>query len=141
MIDASGNIVTSTEQTGRCLNEYWQKVFEKRTAAESFRSEWLKNVRRTMVASREGLRPSLEDVKEALKDAPESSCGPDGIPFRVYKIHSELAAELLHNFTNAMLDDTCMPDDNFNLAFMICFPKEADGAMSDGAEYYKASGT
>jgi hypothetical protein len=141
MIDGDGQIVTSVEGIGRCLNEHWQNVFSKRTTDEALRKDWLQNVKDTLKVAREKLRPSRNDVEKAIREATDSACGPDGIPFCVFKRNESLAAELLHEVADAMLDGTSHPDDDFNLAYMICFPKEAEGAMNDGTPFFNPGGT
>ena len=68
---------------------------------------------------------------------PSSAAGPDSISIDIYKSLDTLAVDLIHEIANAMLDGTDIPDDEVNLAFMVCIPKEPDQQLNDGTSVYK----
>ena len=49
--------------------------------------------------------------------------------------------ELFWEVANAMVDGTAKPDDDFNMAMLVCIPKAADGLLKDSTPYYPPAGT
>ena len=139
--DATGRIVTSSRDIANVLNEHWQHVFARKDTDEKLRRNWLEGIRDKFKASKEKLRPTRKLVEEAIKNAALSSPGPDGIPFEVYKLMGPIAVELFLEIANSMLDQSDVPREDFNLAYMVCISKGDDGMTEDAVPYCSASGT
>ena len=80
-------------------------------------------------------------MEQAIREAVPSASGPDGIPFDVYKEMGPTATDLFLEVANSMLDQTDEPDDDFNLAYMVCISKGAEGFTGERAAYCSPGGT
>ena len=119
MSDDIGEIVTAPEDIAGCLNNHWQRILDKRHTDPIKRMEWLEEVRNKLRVSKEQLRPTRKLVRQVIKEAPASACGPDAVPFEAYKAAGEVAVTLFMDVACAMLDGQTPCDESFNLAFMV----------------------
>jgi hypothetical protein len=140
MVDSSGSVVTDDLGIADILNSHWQKVFARRPTNQTMRAQWLQEMRGKFKVGVDQLRPSRELIRKVIQNAHPSACGPDAIPFEVFKRSLSISVELFYDVANAMLDGD-KPGDDFNLAYMICIPKAPDGKLEDGTSCYAAAGT
>ncbi len=70
------------------------------------RVSWLGNVRNRFAVSIDQLRTTREDVLCVFADLPESSTGPDGIPFQAFGAIGAIAEDLIFEISHAMIDGT-----------------------------------
>jgi hypothetical protein len=134
-------IATEAKDIASLLNMHWQQVFNHKPTNAKLRSSWLQNVRGKFRVSKEKLRPSRRIVRDVIANCGSSAPGPDAVPFEIYRAMGEDAVELFCEMANAMLDGTAEPDDDFNVALMVCIPKAADGFLDDSTPYFKPGGT
>jgi hypothetical protein len=73
---------------------------------------------------------SLELIARAVVNAPDSSCGPDGIPFSAYKALSDIANPLLLDCALALQENN-LPLSNFNRARLTLLPKKSTLLVDD----------
>ena len=141
MSDDNGQIFTEPADLARLINEHWQRTFNKKETDSQLRREWLKSVAGMFDLSKEDLRPTRKDVEHAIKEAGTSAPGPDTIPFQVYRQMGVIAVDMFLDAANALLDGQDSPSADFNVAFMVCFPKAAEGKTEDGTQFYTPAGT
>ena len=126
--DQHGNIVQDVQQMADIINAHWQQTFTEKATNADLRKVLLKRVRDRFKCKKKELRPTREDVKAAINESVASAAGPDCITFDVYKKAGSMAVSLFFEVANAMIDGSDSPDDSFNVAFMVCLPKEPDSA-------------
>ena len=80
-------------------------------------------------------------MEQAIHDAVPSASGPDGIPFDVYKMMGQTAVDLFLEVADAMMNQTDCPDDDFNLAYMVCISKGAEGLSEERVPFCSPGGT
>lgn len=141
MVRQDGKIVTEASDIADVLNTYWQKVFSYKETDKELKSKWLESVMGKFRVTKTKLRPSRDVVRKVIQTSRSSAPGPDAIPFEVYRAVGEDAVELFWDIANRMLDGTATPDDDFNLALMVCLPKAVDGTLDDNSPYFSAGGT
>ena len=93
----------------------------------------------------------LEHVQHAIKVAPGTAPGPDGIPYMAWKRLGPLAATILHKAIQRLGEDNshsalCSMNGNddlqehlFNLGYMVFLPKKPAGSDPIHGDYYTAS--
>ena len=141
VMDERANIATGAEEIATALNKHWGQVFAQQESDNILRQRWLEKIRNRFKATKEQLRPTMEDAQSVIDQMTPSSCGPDDIPFEFFKEMKEMAAQLLLAAANALLDGAELPDDDFNFAFMIYIPKAQDGELEDGTKVYTPGST
>ena len=141
MINGEGKVITEAGDIAACLKDYWQDVFAHKDTDCTLRRSWLEGVEDAHKVSKERLRPTKSIVRQVIKDAATSAAGPDRVPFEVYKKAGECAVELFCDLATAMLDGVDFPGECFNLAYMVCIPKTADGHLEDATPFYSAAST
>ncbi|CAE8704051.1 unnamed protein product, partial [Polarella glacialis] len=137
----SGSVRSAPAEINRILTEYWQRVFDGKTTDRVLRASWLRRITAQLHLSLKDLTPAADDVQAVLDQLPSSAAGPDGVPFGVLCL---LKDELLHvfcNIINSMVAGTAVPPDDFNLAFLICLPKEGPTEQAEGIPAHDASAT
>ena len=105
------------------------------------RLTWLEQIRGKFASSKEVLMPTKEDASAAIDQMSPSSCGPDGIPFEVYKCTKDISATIFADIACDMIRGRTIHYDEFNTAFMVCIPKEAEGELENGTPYFLPGNT
>lgn len=109
---------------GAIISDYWQKVWSQREDApsrEEIRS-WLnfydKRIPHHLLPS----PPSTEEVTKAILGSGDSSPGPDGIPFAIYRLFQPEAAPILSAVATSLATGTSPPPE-FNQGRLFIIPK------------------
>jgi ribonuclease HI len=76
-------------------------------------------------------KPTIELVREAILESGNSSAGPDGIPFVVYRKMINIAAPILHGILLQLMDEFSGSLADFNLARLVLIAKKDTGLVSD----------
>ena len=84
-------------------------------------------------------------VRHALANTNDSSPGPDGIPFLVWRRLRELGVTYLYEAIKEMVSEGGVENmrrdyPDFNASLLIFLPKKASGTPGDGTAYYNANG-
>ena len=77
------------------------------------------------------LSPSLELVEQVILDMADSSPGPDGIPFSVYKKTVMTSAPVFLDVVQEMINGTAFLTDDFNGGLLYLIPKKGLGTIED----------
>ena len=104
-----GEIVSDPQGIARVLTEHWQKVFNAKSTDVGLRQSWIHRLRNKMDVSLDELRPTMEDVEDVLKNLPTSAPGPDGIPFKVFRLMFDITREMFYKLAQAMIDGEAFP--------------------------------
>ena len=94
------------------------------------------------------------DIRKAVAQSNNSSPGPDGIPFGVWRALGHLGTEILLDvaefmekgeaevtFIEAYQDECQEGEHNYNTSTLVCLPKEATGEDPELGAYYAPSAT
>jgi hypothetical protein len=132
------------------LHEHWSRIFGGDTHADpAATSRWIRRI-----AERTRLRPAeprskwiVQDshLRTALKESNNSAPGPDGVPYRAWRILDEVAVIALREVvTSIVYDGRALQERDgswFNESLLCCLPKSTSGTMEDGTDFYDASNT
>ena len=125
----SGRVQTEPGQMAHLLSSHWGKVFSPKRVNHTLLSQWLQEV--------QPLPPEHDNdgsfllrahhVKTALSQAKESAPGPDGIPYKAYKLLGSYAASYLLDASEDLMESGPIgePAPDFNHAYLSCLPKKA----------------
>ena len=120
---------SASEKSKLCAT-FWGRVWEKRPTLDPkissrFLQQYHKQIDPTLLQ-----QLTLEDILYAIKNANDSTPGPDGIPFSAWKAAPDLAAPILLNAFNAMSKRHKAPDE-FNHGLLFLLPKKLSGLIED----------
>jgi len=73
----------------------------------------------------------LELVEGVILKSNNSSPGPDGIPFSIYRELVDITAPIILNCTKSMCKGTVTPPDDFNGGLLYLIPKKGLGVVED----------
>jgi len=144
--ESSKQVLTEASDIANILNEYWQKVFNAKPVDKDLLETWLSRVDSPLPFS--GLPaeyvPSLDDVYETMKTSHDSSPGPDGIPFKAWKVLRNMCAPIFHRVLCKLFSTS--PEElrskapHFNEAFLCCLGKRPM-ANAIGGQVFTPSST
>ena len=134
-----GKILTDDEDIANVMAKHWEGVLTSSPIDHDLLQVWLEDLER--LPEDVCWEPEEESMKVAVGCATESSPGPDGIPYRAYKIFPG-AAHILFKVAILMLSvgDVCLPD-GFNSAFLCCLPKKPSFTDPRLGPVFTAEGT
>ena len=81
----TGAVSTDPPEIGLILTDHWQHVFNFTPTDGELRQKWLERLSPRLDISLSELLPTAADVDLVLNSLPTSACGPDGIPFAVFR--------------------------------------------------------
>ena len=94
------------------------------------------------------------DVWHAIKVSGNTMLGPDGIPYKAWKILGQLAVDTLFDVAQtlsvgeeaALLREAYMHEElseghEFNASILCCLPKKRTGVDAEHGDYYEAAAT
>ena len=159
------------------LCRHWEKVFEKKTIDRHMLQRWVETLRpsseretslpssheiaetgnpfgtkrrprRSLSKDLADWTPRRQDTIKAIRSAGNSSPGPDGITFAVWRKLGELGIKTLHdmavslrdpnvkdNMQKAYEDEGEGEEHDYNLSTLVCLPKAAAGEDPDFGAY------
>ena len=91
-------------------------------------------------------RPTVKDFERAISISSNSSPGPDGIPYGVWKILKKHAAHLLHGAFLEIInsnDPAAIAEryPEFNESILVFLPKTASQKSDEGYDVHEADAT
>ena len=125
------------------LNAHWGAVFSRKDIAAHRIASWLVDVPKLPQAA--DVRWSLrrEHIAKAIEVARESSPGPDGVPYKAWKVLGDLGVDVLFAAATRMqrADSLQHLPQDFNLAFLCCLPKKPSGSDAAWGDFFDAKNT
>ena len=96
-----GSVTTDPALMANALRKHWSKVFCARRLHESLLSTWMNE---DLIDTQNPLPPTdhpcwevtQEDILKSITRSPNTSPGPDGIPFIAWRQLGEMASPILH---------------------------------------------
>ncbi|MDA8582658.1 reverse transcriptase domain-containing protein, partial [bacterium] len=144
VVDQYGRVVSESHGMADILRRHWTAVFAAAGIDEARLGEWLAEDRADRQAHGPattdwtGFRIRRRDVVLALRQAKNSSPGPDGIPYGAWRALGSLAVDTLRDALRglaseegARLLEQDYPDFNQSLVFFL--PKTSSTTAPDGA--------
>lgn len=118
------------DQLGDIIHAHYGALWEKEEKNnDAFTADYLSDYDKIIDASLIN-KPSLELIARAVVNAPNSSRGPDGIPFSAYKALSDVANPLLLECA-LTLQDSELPLKDFNRSRLTLLPKKSTLLVND----------
>ena len=140
------------------LKEHWSKVFAAKSFDEQAADTWFRQaypdgrgLEGLAAIPPEQWRVCKSDVKRAIAQANRSAPGPDGIPYRVWQMLGDTAADLLWKCAGELQTteaqrhlEQAYHDDarcEFNSGLLVFLPKKPSGQDELGQPIYLACDT
>ena len=126
-----GQVFTEPEDIARRLTGHWQKVFSEKPVDRQRMTEWLSMCNDPIPFTGDPTEfvPTEQDIGKAIDEAHESAPGPDGLPFKAWKIVRKIALPILgkaaEQLTRLNQDQMEAMNPFFNEAFLTCLGKKA----------------
>ena len=122
-----GSCVRDAKGMAIALKEFWEPVWNTPNPDKDLINDYLANYEKK-VDHDEILPMTLELVLETITKSRDSSTGPDGIPFAIYRLLSDTVAPLLHLLI-LHLSSTKKANRSFNYANLFFFPKDSSNTL------------
>ena len=150
---ADGSMATTPDAIAHELRKHWGQVFSHRAHDDPTLHTWLRQELGSSGSFGNDVdwEVSIENVLHAIKVAPSTAPGPDGIPYRAWKKLGPLGASVLHGAIRRLGEDSahtalCTISGNadhqghlFNLGNMVFLPKKLAGTDPILGEFYIAN--
>ena len=117
--------------------------FSRKDIAKDKIASWLLEVPSFPPSSDSRWEISRQHVAKAVTAARESSPGPDGIPYKAWKVLGHLSIDVLFDAAKFLQrqDSLQYLPDNLNQAFLVCLPKKPSGTDVVHGDFYDAKNT
>ena len=120
-LSLDNSVTTDSIQMAKALGDHWSPVFNKVSPPRAVISSYLRGYKKKLDLSL--ISPLTEEVmKEIVTKTRNSATGPDGIPFQVYNLLSEIASPLLWALTSHLMSGH-RANKTFNHANLFFLPK------------------
>jgi ribonuclease HI len=124
-----GALTSDPAEMGALIDKAWGEVWSAQPRDDFPLEEEMEEYHATIDASL--IRdPTLEGVTRAILESGDSSVGPDGIPFCLYRLLLEITSPLLFDVLMSLAKGY-RPPDYFNLGFLHLLPKKETGLPLD----------
>ena len=123
---------TVPEDMGRIIKKFWGGLWEKDDTEQTC-PKMERYLRRTYPKRLDNellIKPSIELITNTILDSNNSSSGPDGIPFSVYRELVDIVSPCLLELTEHILNGGELPPD-FNLGLLHLIPKTDTMLVAD----------
>ena len=112
------------------IHDFWgQSIWASKEHDTGFSKKFLRDYRKEIDLSLIH-RPTLGRITHAILESKDSSAGPDGIPFIVYRNLIDIAAPVLLEVALHIADGNAPPK-GFNLGLLHLLPKKHTGLVQD----------
>ena len=150
---ADGSMAISPDAIAHELRRHWAEVFSYKAHDEPTLHAWLHEELGSDCPFGEDVNweVSIEHVLHAIKVAPGTAAGPDGIPYKAWKKLGPLGAHTLHKAIGKLGEDNAHsalcnmsgnkdhPGHLFNLGNMVFLPKKPAGTDAILGDFYTAN--
>ena len=173
-----GEVTGEAGPMAKAIIQHWAKVFSSKAIDEDLLKKWLEEVRpqrsrecnlndadkvtekgdpharthpprRAIPQERTRWKPKRRNIIKALRQAGNSSPGPDGVPFAAWRALGSAGVDLLQEIAGAVRsqyshdalveayhDECTSGQHNFNLSALVCLPKTPEGEDPNLGAYY-----
>ena len=122
--------VSDPKDMGELIHDFWgQSIWASKEHDTGFSKKFLRDYRKEIDLSLIH-RPTLGRITHAILESKDSSAGPDGIPFIVYRNLIDIAAPVLLEVALHIADGNAPPK-GFNLGLLHLLPKKHTGLVQD----------
>ena len=156
MLCADGNLVTDAKEIALELHRHWHQIFQAKPMDEELLQNWFQEELQrgcAFDASDDDFKINLQDLQKAIKNAPATMPGPDGIPYLAWKRLGVLGADCLFHAATALNRDGAGErltkadrssgegKHDFNIGNMVFLPKKTAGCDPNLGDFDTASDT
>ena len=145
-------VQTNREEMVATLRAHWKSVFSARGHDSGALRAWVDQEKASRDAARpllglpSGLKLRRRHIKRAVKLTGNTAPGPDGIPFKVWRLFGDLAVDLLFDAFKGLIAEDALQEletlgFEFNESLLHLLPKKAVGTTVDGIAVYSAGAT
>ncbi len=156
-----GSISDKVEDMADALLSHWRRTFSTPCCDGDLLRDWLRSLPDEVINKKDCLpsgvtawRVRRKDVSRALRLSGNSSPGPDGIPFEVWRQLGDLSVDIFWEITRQMeaedfeedlreayKDEDDLGIHSFNLNLLVCPPKAPTGEDATMGTYYHPRNT
>ena len=122
IISTSGARIEDANGMAEKLKQQWEPIWNKPNPPTSNILSYLSSYTKSLPHPLPKL--SLAHLEEVMRRPRDSSTGPDGIPFSLYRHLSDIAAPILFHYT-LHLSTNNKPNRSFNFTNLFFFPKDS----------------
>jgi hypothetical protein len=146
VVDAQGDVHTTTHAMSEVLNTYWAKIFTQQDRNLPAINRWCDKIRRrgTHTWTDRQWEVSESHVRRAIVNSNNSCPGPDGIPYCAFRATCAISAPCLLNVVIALSNGTQhsrhKAGSGFNESTICYLPKKPVG-QTNGEDVYDPAGT
>ena len=121
-----GTPTSDPKEMGRIIKAEWGPTWCKRLnqPSDPFAHPLIRDYHKEVPLEFQPAVPDVEDMLAVIEDSNNSSPGPDGVPFAIYRNVAVLAAPILQAVAEALADGHAPPK-NYNLGKLFLIPKTA----------------
>lgn len=105
----------------RLASKYWKTIWKRQDPNPDTIQDYLESHSNRVQG--DFSPPSRDNIQEEITKPRNSSPGPDGIPFAVYRVLPELASPILHAVATQLQTKDAEPPPGFNAALLFLLPK------------------
>ena len=122
---AKDDHTTNPKEQAQILKKFWGKIWAKRPDAPAKQEidEYLKTYDKYIDEEHAPELPSREDIANQIKKAKNTACGPDGMPFALYRNLLPISTTIIYDIISSMAKGTPPPRE-FNMGETCFFPKD-----------------
>ena len=116
---------TNPKEQAQILKGFWGKIWAKRPDAPTKDeiNEYLKSYDKFIKDEHTPDIPTHEDIAKQIKKSKNTACGPDGMPFALYRNLLPISTNIIHGIISSMATGT-LPPREFNMGETCFFPKD-----------------
>jgi len=116
---------TNPKEQAIILKNFWGKICSQRKDAppQSKIDEYLDSYTKTLDDKNTPRAPTIENTTKHINIPKNTACGPDGMPFALYRGLIHISAPIIHNIIKALSDGDDPPRE-FNMGEVCFFPKD-----------------
>ena len=119
------NTTTDPKEQAKILKKFWGKIWSKRDDAPTQEKidDYLNSYNKTIDDEHTPQLPTMKDTLKHIKAPKNTACGPDGMPFSLYRNLIHISTPIIHNIITTLAEGTPPPRD-FNMGEVCFFPKD-----------------
>ena len=116
-----GKALDDAEKMASLLKETWSPIWNKPDPEDTQINTYLGTYDKRILSHPKDF--TLDMVQQTMLKPRDCACGPDGLPFNIYRHLVDLAAPLLYNYIQ-YLSQGNRPNNSFNFANLFFLPKD-----------------
>ena len=124
-----GEPTSDPVRMGKAASEFWGGLWTERDIDDKVIESFLESYPCTFTTPIQF--PTLKEAQDLVRRSKNSSAGPKGIPFLVYRCAPEIAGELILQDLKVLSTEDGLPCEDYNHSLLYLIPKKMSGLTPD----------